>query len=46
MNEKCDFCEIGQFNRNLMFRLVGKLSRSQLKELREEFKERGLIKKR
>jgi hypothetical protein len=43
MNEKCDFCEIGQYNRNLMFRLVGKLSRSQLKELREEFKKRGLI---
>lgn len=44
MNEKCDFCAVGQYNRNLMFRCVGKLSRSQLKQLREELKKRGWIK--
>ena len=29
---KCPFCKVGQYNRNLMYRLVKNMSRSQLKE--------------
>jgi hypothetical protein len=36
--EKCPFCEIGIYNRRLMFRLVGKLSRSQLRRLLDDKK--------
>jgi hypothetical protein len=32
---KCPFCGIGIYNRNLMFRIVGKKSRSQLRRMRE-----------
>ena len=40
----CPFCDVGQYNRNIMFRIVGKLSRSQLKDLRDELKKRRIIK--
>lgn len=40
----CPFCCIGQYNRNLMFRIVGKLSRGQLKNLRDKLKAEGVIK--
>jgi hypothetical protein len=43
MKTKCPFCAIGVYNRKIMFRLVGRLSRKQLKDLREEFIKRGLI---
>lgn len=42
--DKCPFCEMGQYNRKLMFRIVGKLSRGQLKKLRDELKFRKIIK--
>jgi len=36
---KCPFCKIGQYNRLLMWRIVGKLSRGQLKALRDKLKQ-------
>jgi len=37
---KCPFCEVGQYNRILMWRIVKGLSRSQLKQLIKERREK------
>ena len=34
--KKCPFCEVGQYNRRLMWRLMKGLSRSQLKAMLQE----------
>ena len=36
---KCPFCEVGQYNRMLMWRLMKGLSRSKLREMIAEKKE-------
>ena len=43
-SSKCKFCDVGQYNRTLMFRIVGKLSRGQLKDLIKELKYQKKIK--
>lgn len=41
--EECKFCEVGQYNRALMWRLVNDLSRADLKELIKKKKEGILL---
>ena len=41
--KKCPFCDVGQYNRMLMWSLVKNLSRSQLKKLISE-RRTGIIK--
>lgn len=41
--QNCPFCEFGQYNRALMFRIVGDLSRSELRELLKLKKEGRLF---
>ena len=43
-NNKCQFCEIGEQRRGLMFRVVGKLPLSTLREIKDELKYRKIIK--